>query len=52
MASRDLTSAFIERRTATNRRRKSSGPSSPSKLKPFGEWIMILYSKGSTEDIK
>eukprot|EP00984_Skeletonema_dohrnii_P012255 scaffold4957_cov115-Skeletonema_dohrnii-CCMP3373.AAC.2 len=36
MASRDLTSAFIERRTATNRRRKSSGPSSPSKIKPFG----------------
>ena len=37
MASRDLTSAFIERRTATNRRRKSSGPPSPSKIKPFGE---------------
>jgi hypothetical protein len=39
MASRDLTSAFIERRTASNRRRKSSGPSSPSKIKPFGELL-------------
>mmetsp|Transcript_3256 Transcript_3256/g.7215 ORF Transcript_3256/g.7215 Transcript_3256/m.7215 type:complete len:319 (-) Transcript_3256:5131-6087(-) len=35
MASRDLTSAFIERRSATNRRRKSSG-GSLSKVAPFG----------------
>ncbi|KAL3809906.1 hypothetical protein ACHAXA_005320 [Cyclostephanos tholiformis] len=35
MASRDLTSAFLERRTAANRRRRSSvGPS--SKMAPFG----------------
>lgn len=36
MASRDLTSAFIERRTTANRRRRSSGTSSPSKIAPFG----------------
>lgn len=35
MASRDLTSAFIERRSATNRRRRSSG-GTPSKVAPFG----------------
>mmetsp|Transcript_26408 Transcript_26408/g.48552 ORF Transcript_26408/g.48552 Transcript_26408/m.48552 type:complete len:323 (+) Transcript_26408:78-1046(+) len=36
MASRDLTSAFIERRTATNRRRRSSGGIPSSKVTPFG----------------
>eukprot|EP00581_Thalassiosira_minuscula_P016762 CAMPEP_0183731070 /NCGR_PEP_ID=MMETSP0737-20130205/34326_1 /TAXON_ID=385413 /ORGANISM="Thalassiosira miniscula, Strain CCMP1093" /LENGTH=319 /DNA_ID=CAMNT_0025963713 /DNA_START=1 /DNA_END=960 /DNA_ORIENTATION=+ len=36
MASRDLTSAFIERRTATNRRRRTSGGPASSKVAPFG----------------
>lgn len=36
MAYRDLTSAFIERRTAVNRRRKSSFEGQPPRVMPFG----------------
>ena len=35
MASRDLTATFIERRTATNRRRRSEGGAG-SNVAPFG----------------
>lgn len=36
MASRDLTSAFIERRNAANLRRRTSDNSGGSRMKPFG----------------
>lgn len=43
MASRDLTTAFIERRTAANLRRRTSENGNGSRMKPFG------ISKGGME---
>jgi len=37
MASRDLTSAFIERRSAANLRRRTGDNVGGSRMKPFGE---------------
>lgn len=37
MASRDLTAAFIERRTAANIRRRTGDGMVGSRIKPFGE---------------
>lgn len=49
MASRDLTSAFIERRNAANLRRRSSenngvgvGGGGGSKMKPFGMSSLLV----------
>lgn len=41
MASRDLTASFIERRTATNRRRRSDGGAlrGGTNVAPFGEFL-------------
>lgn len=41
MASRDLTSAFLDRRSATNRRRRAGGSSigGGSKVVPFGKLL-------------
>ena len=45
MASRDLTSAFIERRSATNRRRRASGgTTSSSNVAPFGKLKVVANS--------
>lgn len=42
MASRDLTSAFMDRRNAANVRRRDAGGSTGSRLKPFGEIHLII----------
>ena len=42
MASRDLTSAFVERRGAANRRRRSSGVPT-SKMVPFGRFKRVNF---------
>ena len=43
MASRDLTSTFIERRSVTNRRRRASGgTTSSSNVAPFGKYCKVV----------
>jgi len=48
MASRDLTSAFMDRRNAANVRRRDAGGSTGSRLKPFG--ISKKSSMGGSDD--